>query len=319
MKITITNLLLCFLLLACGEKVFEFTEKDTSSMFGNKDPEPQEEGHEPYDEAATAVNPSEPDPEIVPEEAPSTVVPEIEAVEPVDNKPEVPPEEKEQQEIVLEAPPVKPVEEVEEELPPSKEELPPAEKQDDVPKLYINLESGIKGGHFDVDTFYNNGSISHEHEFDEDKNTNGIVYYGAGDEETKKENLELRISADRFKIQLQNADLSENGYLRINNVGYNHENMPDSEIIYTLKESDDPKVIQLTDLTVLYSVNAIIDRETNPNSMRAIDPKCSKENKKGPNDSRRGGALTVVITDESGKTIWESSTYQHLKRSCDSI
>ncbi|MFK7824421.1 MAG: hypothetical protein AB8G05_09700 [Oligoflexales bacterium] len=189
--------------------------------------------------------------------------------------------------------------------------------EQDPPEIVV-VEDGIKGGHFDVDTFYRddmdkkgkkgkNGHDSfklkeHVHEYDDKYSTNGVNFFGPSNGSDKADEVKIDdlISENiKFGIKLVNAKFNQGGFLYIGDTAYGYNNLPDPKKEYT--KSDIGK------LSIVFDLDSLSE-----NGIQPATPKWVKDNDLGPEDSRRSGALTFQIIDlSSGEVLIECSVYWH--------
>lgn len=165
----------------------------------------------------------------------------------------------------------------------------------------VNINGGLAGGHFDADTFEGSDILKHQHAYDVENNTTGIVYHGPN-----QASGDLRLlasdnvsSSTIFKISFENANLSKGAWLKINDQFYNWENLPPANQTYSISNANADVLI--SELSVIYSINAIQD-----GAIACSDPGDVKDD---PNN--RNGALTLKLRSANNSLLWEGVTYWH--------
>ncbi|BAN69669.1 hypothetical protein EBS_1798 [endosymbiont of unidentified scaly snail isolate Monju] len=212
-------------------------------------------------------------------------------------------------------------------------------------------DPGLLGGHFDVDTTQllstalPQGSATtdgHIHQYDDKHNVKGVDYFNLLD--TKLHNIDLDITnrQQKFKLIIVNADKSPGGRLSINQA-YAETNSATYEPVtsYAAKPISSLPVyslggvsgsIPLSQLSIYFDVNAIIDRQLIPTQTG-----CVKKNIPSSDGRWRNAALTIwavrvnadgsdaftLTRDTAGNItgitdglLWESTLFWHWKGPC---
>lgn len=155
---------------------------------------------------------------------------------------------------------------------------------------------GLYGGHFDFDSFDENGDlIKHIHEFDNKFNVIGVDYRGGvnyGDSEKTKGIKMPSFGGENIKFVIINGDLSS-ARIKLNNADLKPGHVYNDSSIHRLRIEFDANVI-------------------NNGKIHASNPGCVKKNTKLRNPGDRNGALTLrAISDKTNSMLWETSLYWH--------
>ncbi|RMG23437.1 MAG: T9SS C-terminal target domain-containing protein [Bacteroidetes bacterium] len=216
---------------------------------------------------------------------------------------------------------------------------------DDDDHIDSSDQTGLKGGHFDVDTYsaiapVNNGETDgHVHEYDNKYDVVGVDYFNLRDSKLHNIDQDISKGSQKFKIIIANADLSPGGRLVINNT-YD-PNDPSTYI--PVKTYDDIPLDQLpvysldgvsgttklSKLGIYFEPEAIQNNQLIPTNTGDV-----KKNVPGLNGEWRNGALTIqalavnnngsdAFTTDAGKSaggvqgvatsglLWESTIFWH--------
>ena len=168
----------------------------------------------------------------------------------------------------------------------------------------IVYANGIKGGHFDVDTFEGNKNLKHVHAYDDKNSTNSIVYHGPFNQAKGKLSLlgSKKVSKNTiFTISLQNSNHSKGAKLKINENYYNWSKLPPNKTYSISNPAADQLV---SELSVEYDTNSIAK-----GMIVCTDPKKVKRD-----PTHRDRALVVKLRQPSDNTLlWEGVSYWHDK------
>ncbi|RKZ45834.1 MAG: hypothetical protein DRQ58_09720, partial [Gammaproteobacteria bacterium] len=181
-------------------------------------------------------------------------------------------------------------------------------------------DTGLSGGHFDVDTtddispIGNGHTDAHEHEYDDKYDVKGVDYF-AFHSNSLNEITDDISNSQKFKLIIVNADKSPGGRLVINqyyisdNVGTysivtQYDNTPVSDLpVYTLEGTEG--TTQLINLGMYFDVNAFVNKKLIPTQTG-----CVQDNIRSTDGEWRNGALTIwaVEVDADGSDAFTLET-----------
>lgn len=180
---------------------------------------------------------------------------------------------------------------------------------------FSQIEQGLIGGHFDLDTssqLYppSQGKTDHHvHQYDDKYNVTYADYFNLLDGKFGNIN-EIVAPSDRFTLVILNAQLSRGGVVSINGQDSNvfdYQNKADNSI-YTL---DGSAGIKLSSLRIGFKPDVLA-----AGGLIGTDTSCVVRNDPGKLGEPRNGALIIRAMSLTGDLLWESTLFWHWDNGC---
>lgn len=162
------------------------------------------------------------------------------------------------------------------------------------------VADGIRGGHFDVDTFEPSGAYVHVHEYDDEYNTTGVYFIGQSNGSGNADDVKFKLRPDlspfqSIKISIRNYRLNQNARLQLNNSIYTVDTFPSDGI--------DMRYADIKSLR-LYFNQDVLSRSL------GIHPSSPSDVQNDP--VKRNGAVVLVLSNAiTGEVYAEGALYWH--------
>lgn len=202
---------------------------------------------------------------------------------------------------------------------------------DDSQVILEEINQGLSGGHFDLDTstqvysFDQGETDGHVHAYDDKYGLNGVDFLDIKDKKL--------VSLDRaigegipFKVVISNSQLSPRAFLSINGQQYAVDSFQsefNAQETYIFGEQENLEARTLESMSLAFPVDAIVS-----GGLISTSTDCVRQNTPGKNEEYRNGALLIQVVRadsfqinrnhgsvESG-LLWEASIFWHKDSHC---